>query len=294
MFHYLQHALRWRAPNKLVRLPLEPENGFDYLKLASRCRTQNQFNHLHIELENICTPLELVGIAELAKTSKIPKPSHLWLEKIGKWAPELFKAPQRYERRSFSSQVILYQNPERNVREKGLLVAFSTEARRLMMPISVFLQYVDSRRWDVVILKKGAHSWLLGLEGVSDFRSVVEYVETTIASMQYRRVITLGTSVGGFAATWAAVLMGADRGISVCGCPPRLLPSSIADQLAPHGADLCFVYGRDSAKDHQSALALLGLFGGRLRPVPEIDRHGVLGQLLKRGQFADFLNETLA
>jgi hypothetical protein len=58
--------------------------------------------------------------------------------------------------------------------------------------------------------------------------------------------------------------------------------------------DLCFVYGADCAQDHQSALALQDLFGGRLRPVPDIALHGVFGQLLKRGQFGEFLNEILA
>lgn len=293
MFHYLQQALHLGAPNEFIRSDLERHNGFDYLKLASRCTTQNTFNRLHIELENICTPRELVGIAKLAETSELPTPTFKWLRKIGRWAPNLFNAPQRYDRRLFSWPVMLYQDPEHDMREKGLLVAFSSNARRLMMPISVFLQHVDSRRWDVVVLKKSAHSYLLGLEGVStDLRGLTEYVETTLSSRQYRRVITLGVSAGAFAAIWAAVLMGADRGISVGGCPPRPLPCSMGDQRAPHGADLCFVYG--SAQDHQSALALLDFFGGRLRPVPEVDTHGVLGQLLKRGQFGEFLNEMLA
>jgi hypothetical protein len=301
MFHYLQQALRRLRPKEIILLgieDIEPDGAFDYLKLASRCRTQNEFNRLHIGLENVLVPLELAYIAMLAKTSEIPEPSRLWLQRIGrKWTPEMFDTPQRYERRSFSRHVILYQNPERDVRNKGLLVAFSGNGRRMMMPISVFLQFLDSRLWDVVVLKKCArNSFLLGLEDVStDFRGLVEFVETTVSSMQYRRVITLGTSSGGFAATWAAVLMDADRGISVCGRPPSQLPSlPMGYQEAPHGADLCFVYGGDCAQDHLSALALLDLFGGRLRPVPDIDRHGVLGELLKRGQLAEFLDEMLA
>jgi hypothetical protein len=297
MFHYLQKALRKRRPKEFIVYNIEPDSDFDYLKLASACRTQNAFNRLHIGLENICTPLEVAEIAKLASSSKSPEAIGSWLKKFRLWIPELFDAPQGYVRRTFSRHVILYQNPERAVCDKGLLVAFSGNARRLSMPVSVFLQFVDSRSWDVVVLKKCSRgSYLLGLEGVSNnFRGLVEYLQTALSSMQYRRVITLGTSAGGFAATWAAVLMGAERGISLSGCPPNALPSpTIGDQPAPNGADLCFVYGMDSAPDHQSALALLDLFGGRLRPVAGIDTHNVIGQLMKRGQFAEFIDEMLA
>ena len=45
--------------------------------------------------------------------------------------------------------------------------------------------------------------------------------------------------------------------------------------------------------DYQAALSLLDLFGGRLRPVTEVDGHNVLGRLMKRGQFAEFVEEML-
>jgi hypothetical protein len=294
MLHHLQHLWRSREPTEFIRYHLEHGKRVDYLKLASRCETQNLFNRLHIELENICAPLELVGIAKLPK-SDLPPPTRKWLRQLKKWEPDLFDAPQRYERRVFSWPMVLYQNPEHDVREKGLLVAFSCNARRLMMPIWLFLQFVDSSRWDVVVLKKSGHSYLTGMEGIStDFPGLVAHVEAAIRPTQYRRVITLGTSGGGFAAIWAALLMGADRGISVCGCPPISLPPSMEDPRAPHEVDLWFVYGGAQEQDHRSALALLDLFGGRLRPVPGVDKHTLFGPLLRRDQFGEFLNEMLA
>jgi hypothetical protein len=302
LFQYLQLVRRWRA-HKAPNLLFAGDKGFDYAKLISRCRTQNEFNRLHIELENTLTPVELASIASRAGTSNIPEPSRLWLEKIRRWTPHLFDAPQHYERVAFSEHVILYQDHESDLRDKGLLVAFSGNARRLMMPVCVFLQHVDSRRWDIVVLKKCArNSYLLGLHGVAtDFPDLVAYVQTTFSSAQYRRMVTLGTSSGGFPAAWAAVLLGADRGISVCGRAPRPLPAlSMGDRPVTHQdttardeVDLCFVYGADCVPDHQAALSLLDLFGGRLRPVTEVDGHGVLGQLLKRGQFAEFVEEML-
>lgn len=293
MLQFAQQNLSWPTLDEAIRSATEPNDGFDYLALASRCKTQNMFNRLHIELENICTPLELVGIANLADKTELPIPTRKWLRKLGKMAPglNLLNAPQGYERQQFSWSVMLYQDSQRDVRHKGLLVAFASAARRIMMPISVFLQHVDSRAWDVLVLKRSAHSYLLGLEGIStDLPGLTSYVDTTLHASQYRRVMTLGVSAGGFAAIWAAILMGADRGISVGGCPPRSLPTSVGN--APHQTDLRYVYG--SAQDHRSALAMKDMFGGRLCPVPDVEVHGVLGQLMKRGQFGEFLNVMLA
>ena len=303
MFRNLQQVLRWRAPNAFKRSAQEHASSFDYAELASHCRTQNEFNRLHIELENVLTPLELADIAGQADIGAHPRPTHAWIEKIRKWTPQLFDTPQRYRRQKVSEHVILYQDPERPMRDKGLLLAFSGNARRLMVPVSVFLQFVDSCSWDVVVLRKDQrNSYLSGLGASADFPGLVEYVQAAVGTKAYQRVITLGTSAGGFFAAWAAVLMDAYRGISAGGGLPSTLPSLVqADKslirtrpATPREADLCFIYGRDHDRDHRSALLLLDLFGGRLLPIPDVQVHGVLGALLKRCELAAFMNEMLA
>lgn len=303
---------------------------FDYSALAVHCRTQNQFNRLHIELENLLAPAELASIARYEATPEFANPSPAWrdrvkvlapnvlgeperftrgnlpdwLDKIRKWAPRLFDAPQHYRRQALSDQVTLYQDPEGAPRDKSLLVAFTGDGRRLMMPIPVFLQYLDCRLWDVVLLKKCArNSYLRGLTGVTDnFPGVVGHIEALAQPKQYRRVMTIGTCSGAYSAIWGAVLMGADRGVSVCGGTPRLSASEVRRKRRkvyqpgpePHGVDLRFVYGMDCTKDHKEALALVETFGGKLCPVHGIGGHGVFGLLLKRGEFADFIDEVLA
>jgi hypothetical protein len=252
----------------------------------------NMFNRLHIDLENVCSPLEIVEVRKLGP-SKYPQITGRWLRHFRKWAPNLLEAPQGFKRRAISYPVMLYQDPAYDVGEKSLLVAFADDARRLMLPICVFLQYVDSRRWDVVVLKRSLRSHTRGLDRMPmDFHGVIDYVEAEVRPAQYRRVITLGTSRGGFAAIWAAMLMRASRGISICGCPPRRLPTSLKDRPAAPDVDLCYVFGSD--QDRKAALSLQELFGGRLRPVPDIDDHVVLYHMLMRRQFGEFLNEMLA
>ncbi len=192
--------------------------------------------------------------------------------------------------------MILYQSKERDPGDKSLLIAFTDNARRLLMPVCVFLQFLDSRSWDVVVLKKcSRNSYLLGLEGIStDFRGLVEFIQTTLGTAGYQRVVTFGASAGGFAAIWAAMLLKAQRGISVGGAPPKASAAAAdGDQRAPQGTDLCLVFAADSAADHKSALALQDLFGGRLCPVPGSHRHNPIGPLMKNGKFGEFIDELL-
>ena len=51
----------------------------DYLPLALECRTQNQFNRLHIHLENILAPREFVFLADLARRQQFPERSRQYL-----------------------------------------------------------------------------------------------------------------------------------------------------------------------------------------------------------------------
>ena len=70
-------------------------------------------------------------------------------------ATRFVRTPRGYSRQSFSDWLTLYQDPRvEPPREKNLLVAFGTNAGRLMMPICVFLQFMDFKSWDVALLKK--------------------------------------------------------------------------------------------------------------------------------------------
>ena len=107
----------------------------DYLPLALECRTQNQFNRLHIHLENILAPREFVLLADLATWQQFPERSRSWLEKIGGLSPGLFDRPQAFSRRAFSENVLFYQDHAREAAAKSLLVGFAGDARRLMLSL---------------------------------------------------------------------------------------------------------------------------------------------------------------
>jgi hypothetical protein len=276
----------------------------DYLPLALECRTQNQFNKLHIHLENILAPTEFAHLADLAGKQQLPEQSCNWLKKIGGLSPGLFDSPQAFTGRALSENVLLYRDPRWEASGKTLLVGFAGDARRLMVPISVFLQCLDSRTWDVVLLRKGAKKrpYSKGVEGVSrNLPAVLRYVRSSVSAGQYRRTVTLGTSGGGFFAILGATLIDATSGVSIGGAQPRApLGLGLRWQLALHRAfmkrqpEFEFVYSAGHDRDRKQAIAMHGAFGGRLRPVARVDDHNPLGPLLARGELAEFLNALLA
>jgi hypothetical protein len=275
----------------------------EYLTLASQCRTQNQLNKLHIGLENLLAPSEFGYFADLARRQELPARSYPWLVRIASLSPGIFDAPQRFGRRALSENILLYQDTSRDAADKSLLVAFCGNGRRLGLPTSVFLQCLDSRGWDVVLVRKDNKykSYLLGLEGLSSyFPGVIRYVRSATSARQYQRAITFGVSGGGYAAILAAILMKAARGVSICGSPPQSplgfwsrWQLAVRQACAARGPQFDFVYGADHSYDREAALSLLNSFGGRLHPVADVDDHNALSALLKRGQLADFLNEML-
>jgi hypothetical protein len=287
------HKKLWPKRHEII-LP-ETGKGFDYLELSSSCRTQNEFNRLHIGLENICTPLEIAGFAKLAKSRASLEATRSWLQKHEKRTPELFQTPQQYGRHVISQYMIVYESRENEKHKKDLLIAFTGNARRLMMPISVFLQFLDSRSWDVVVLKKcPRNSYLLGLEAIADdFLGLTKSLERKLSPRQYRRTLTLGVSGGGFAAALAAIMIGAARGICVSGGVPRSGVTDWNPDVKDHGVDLRFVFAEQNPKDKDLAIAAAEFLGGRPHPIAGVRSHSVLAQLLEEKQLAKFLHEML-
>ena len=160
----------------------------DYLPLALRCRSKNEFNLLHIAFENILAPVEFTYFMDLVATQQLPKQTYDWLRKIAGLSPGLYDAPQRFRRDALAENVLLYRNPTENDGSKTLLIGFAGNARRLMMPIAIFLQCLDSRLWDVLLLRKGLEqsNYLRGgVRGVAgNFPDLVEYVRKAASRRQ--------------------------------------------------------------------------------------------------------------
>lgn len=268
----------------------------DYLTLVEPCRTTNEFNRLHIDLERFLAPLEIAHIAKRA--GRLPRDSLSWLDRLRSLSPAVLDAPQLYERRVLTEHVSIYQQPRFLGSSKQLLVAFTGNKGLLMLPLAVFLQVLDSRTWDVVVVRKDTQSfsYLGGLRGVArSLPGVIRYIEKVVSAGRYRRLATIGTSGGGYAAIVAAILMGASRGVSVGGrLPPEANDSDPPIVMrAPPQIELRFVFGDENADDRREAGAMVEVFGGQLDPIGATDDHNVFRRLLERGTLSEFVREAI-
>ena len=267
----------------------------EYFALASECRTQNQFNKLHIHFENILAPSELAQFRNMSQEHRFSEQSRSWLQKLQLLSPDLFDAPRFFVRKHLSEQILLYSDPNHLPQDKTLLVCFSGNARRLMLPISVFLQCLDPQTIDVVLLRKGEDKrpYLAGLQGIcNSFVELLEHIDALVPAHPYHRTITLGTSSGGFPALMAALAMDAARGVSICGA---LLPEQRQSQSSTRQeTEIVLVHGAEFAPDHDSAQAIRAIYGGSLCPIAGVSEHNVLNALRARGELARFLETILA
>lgn len=252
----------------------------DYLSLAARCRTVNQFNRLHVDIENIAAPLELAAIRR--KLRRQDRESRAWMRVLRHLDPSILSRPEPYQRRELAPSVLLFGDPSIPAEEKQVMIGFCGLGPRLMISIGFVLQALPASRWDVLFLirRTGAPRYVEGMGLAPDLAGLMDVLRRLAGLERYRRVVTLGASVGGHPAIEAAVHLGADRVVALGTRPSDApLPSMEAWTSRPHFA---FVYGADHAKDADGARALAAHFGGELFPLPGIDQHSMLFALLRK------------
>ena len=269
----------------------------DYLALARACRSENQFNRLHIDLDRTLAPLEIAAIRKVADTQGFPRAGRAWLKTVEEQSPTLFAAPEPFERQAIHDNLALYRGGSRRDRAR-LLIAFTGIARRLMIPTASFLQALDARDWDVALVKN-AGSFLDGAEGLaSDLDGLLRVVSAKVGPNRYASVTVFGVSSGGGPAIVAACRLGARRGVSMCGSSgERLLGTSVRPHLWPllmrRRPELVYVHGAGNETDREAAGAMAASWGGSTLPVDGVQSHNVMGSLLKRGLLKGFLAGTL-
>jgi hypothetical protein len=175
-----------------------------------------------VGLDNRLTPLE---ISELLRS---PTHKHLPFA-ISRLLQD--QPPVRYLRYELGRYVSFYSA---NRGASTLIIAFCGNAFRLMMPISHFLQMMQDDRYDVLVLTDVQRRHFdAGVAGYANsLLEMLTRLKAFVEARPYRRVITYGTSMGGFPALRAGLWLGADRAVSVggafCKHPRRLTQTAHA------------------------------------------------------------------
>jgi hypothetical protein len=269
-----------------------------------KCRTPNEFNRLHIALENRITPLEFVALSKIISDCYSSTTNMTWLEKLSRQLRLSRKPqPERYIRTRIKSNMYLYsdQTPRSG---KVLAICFSGGARRLQMPTPTFLQHLSASRVDVILLQRH-HNWNYnnGLGGLADsFETLVNVIEQVTKPWEYQSAVTYGTSGGGLPALLTAIYLGLDKGIAIGGASVesnrwRFLKDTVRFQQAvERHADkpkLLSVFGADFKRDAVAAAELRRYFPTEFWPIPGESGHGAIQKYLRTRELCSFLSTVL-
>ena len=283
-----------------------------YSRLAERTRSQNLRNRVHIELENRITPLEW---AELQRHSETLRADDAflasWLQIHSPMMGLSGKSrTEPFERRRLAPGVVLYAKGQTaDARKRSLVVCFTGRARRMMMPMPVFLQYLDASAADVVIVscpRDGLYS--NGLPGLAlDVPSLLEQVALIADAGRYARVVTMGTSAGASPSLLFGLRHGCEAvlavGIGAADEPSGRSPSRSLEALArqfsglsPRRPRVFLVHGADDSRDAETAEAWASLVHALRLPVSSASGkvgHNALWPIAQAGRLSAILGATL-
>ena len=283
-----------------------------YLAQAMRCRTINEFNRLHITLENVLPPADIGEIIRgvRARLSSMPEPVAHW---FAMWESRFARVGgplQRYVRRQVVPGMVAYAAPgsddERSSRT--LVVAFAGDANRLMMPIALFLQHCPSDRYEFALLFDGTGGFFLrGVEGLgTSLPQAIDGIAAHLRPSTYRRTMTFGCSGGGLAAVWSGIALGVDRVVSVGGVTPsmifdrvrreRLGDETFEKLLATHRGplpEIVLTSGEHNERDRGKAVEMGAILPVKHVIVPGSADHNMLHDAWQLGTLQSLLDRVL-
>lgn len=240
----------------------------------------------------------------------IARAAHAWVGRMHDLVALSGKPqPEPYVRTRLAREMAVYKGPGAR-QDKTLLILFAGNAQRVMLPLPVFLQHLDARQTDVVLLRDPQRTaYRHGLWGVAPtLDGLADALPAWTHAREYRAIEVLGTSGGGLPAVMVALQLGAAAVVSVGGNGPDdarwirhggIPPRERLQQLRAgpgHAVSVTLAYGAQSPRDETAARELAALIDAVCLPVSDADRpvgHGALFPLAQRGRLAEFLDTAL-
>lgn len=218
-------------------------------------------------------------------------------------AREIAAAPaaDQWKRTVISNDITHYSNGTADVSQKTLIVGFSGNQMRLMIPTYRILNCIDPGKFDLLLLCDRKRSMFSqSVEGAgSTLDELVEFVRRFVSDKKFRRAVSFGTSGGGLPAIHTAVDLGWSKAITVGSASPARSPELAAklERLAATPAsrhtNILATFGAN-ARDADAANQLKCIFPTlTLHPEPRFPHHNLLHELYRNGQLATFLDMVL-
>lgn len=286
-----------------------------YERLTRQCATVNQLNRVHIALENQLLPAGLHALVQSASSAPVWRDR--WSAERQRWIAGLhhwfscsgIAEPQAFRRRCIARGIVLYADGRIPVAEKRLLVCFTGVARRLMIPMPVFLQHVDARSTDVLLLRyPKPEGYRSGMPGIAaSFSELFSVLPDFFPSGAYRQRAALGVSGGAIPAVVLGILAGFDAAMAFgIGHPEdtrwrEVLSGSVSTTVSAlrsrHAhTRIALVHGKDSESDRVAAETWATALPARIFAIGQQDAkvgHACMHPFVMAGQLTSFLEREL-
>jgi acyl-CoA synthetase (AMP-forming)/AMP-acid ligase II len=207
-------------------------------------------------------------------------------------------------RQATNCDVIYYKSCKSPSDGKTLVVGFSGNMQRLMIPTYRLLLCLDPEKFDLLVLRDRARKCFLGgIEGMgADIDTIANCLRDLTANSRYASVITFGTSGGALPAIYVALKNSFSKAVAVgVASPARFailadkLRAVIAQNEASSRTRLVLAYSSAIIRDDDSArqVSAIAPWAERMEN-GDGETHNLLHDLFQRGELKVFLNEIIA
>ncbi len=293
----------------------------EYFSRIAQCKTVNQLNAVHIGLCNLMTPREALLVQRRLGDPAWEFPAG----QVGKDTARAFRtALQDHMARmvgdlSYCGKTVAEPFARERVahgawrfsdggerRQKSLLIAFTGNADRLMMPSPTYLQHFDAARVDIVFLvDRNKRRYVDGIAEIgASLEAVVDALPDLLGTTGYRRLAVTGTSSGALPAVLAGLRLRAASVLAFGGDNPEAQPWSAegavqrlaAASAASPDTQVRLAFGAQKATDREAAEATARAIEAELVPVTHPTdpvNHNAAYPLVTQGLFRQFVADHL-
>ncbi len=254
------------------------------------------------DVKSVLTALDEVHPCSKGQTSgfienlRIKRAFSQQLNELRRYLPNQ-EAGLRWQRQDIAPGVMLYTDPEVPTQQKDLIVGFSGNRMRLLMPAFRVLDALDPAKYDLLLLAD--HSRNLFLNGIpavcADVSALGLYVSQFCADGKYNRLLGVGTSGGSLAVVVTGIAANFD--VIACVAPASLDKhtewwdtfDTIASQHDPDQTIIRVIHGRRT--QHRAIADSILKFVPMAEPIryphaskrifPDAQDRGILTELLK-------------
>jgi len=210
-------------------------------------------------------------------------------------------ANSSWKRHAISESILVYSNGSPNQSEKTLLIGFTGNQLRLMMPTYRILDSLDPEKFDILLLSDPALVMFMeGIDGAgSNLDELCDFIERLAAESKFRRIVSFGTSGGGLAAVYAAVKLGWSKAVAVGAASPVRHPEfaakleSLTLSNTSRATEIVAAFSVNSI-DADAANQIKDIYPWTsVLPDRRFTNHNLLIELYEKGELAKFMTSVL-